>query len=266
MKIDFSAISSRYEEYSKLQKSSGEILLNMLNIGENEDVLDLGCGVGNLTKKIRELTKGKVVGIDISEGMIEKAKNNCKGLNIIFEVKSAEEMDYLNEFDVIFCDSSFQWFKEPEKVVKNCYNALKDVGRMGVQCPAKKIYSPNFIKAVEKVNEHPETREIFKHFRNPWFFMDTEEDYKNLFESAGFKVVYCKIHEIRTKHNPEDMFRIFSSGAIAGYLNQDYYDVEIDEHYIEKFKEIVKKEFYRQSRDGVVELIFNRLFLIAVKE
>jgi trans-aconitate methyltransferase len=96
--------------------------------------------------------------------------------------------------------------------------------------------------------------------------MDTEEDYKNLFESAGFKVVYCKIHEIRTKHSPEDMFKIFSSGAIAGYLNQDYYDVEIDEHYIEKFKEIVKKEFYRQSRDGVVELIFNRLFLIAVKE
>ncbi|MEW5801255.1 MAG: class I SAM-dependent methyltransferase [bacterium] len=28
--------------------------------------MDLGCGVGNLTKKIRELSKGKVTGIDPS--------------------------------------------------------------------------------------------------------------------------------------------------------------------------------------------------------
>jgi ubiquinone/menaquinone biosynthesis C-methylase UbiE len=39
----------------------------------NDDFLDLGCGVGNLTLKIREITKAKVMGIDPSEGMIKKA-------------------------------------------------------------------------------------------------------------------------------------------------------------------------------------------------
>ena len=95
MKIDFSAISSRYEEYSKLQKSSGEVLLNMLNIGENEDVLDLGCGVGNLTKKIRELTKGKVVGIDISEGMIEKARKEEGFKHVLLPFSGGRDSSYI---------------------------------------------------------------------------------------------------------------------------------------------------------------------------
>ena len=96
-----------------VQKSAAEVLLKLLEIRDNDDVLDLGCGVGNLTRKIREITKGKVVGIDPSEGMIREAIEKSIGLDITFEVKSAEELNYGNYFNVIFCNSSFQWFREP---------------------------------------------------------------------------------------------------------------------------------------------------------
>ncbi len=72
-KVDFSKIATKYESHSSIQKSAAEILLRLLEIGDNDDVLDLGCGVGNLTLKIREITKAKVIGIDPSEGMIKKA-------------------------------------------------------------------------------------------------------------------------------------------------------------------------------------------------
>ena len=42
-----------------IQKSAAEILLNLLKIGNTDDVLDLRCGVGNLTRKIKEITNGK---------------------------------------------------------------------------------------------------------------------------------------------------------------------------------------------------------------
>ncbi len=58
---------------------------------------------------------------------------------------------------------------------------------------------------------------------------------------------------------------IFSSGAIAGYLNQEFYTVELTEDYINAFKEIVMQAFYEQTADGV-ELKFNRLFLIAFRD
>jgi len=60
-KIDFSDIAVRYEDFSLVQRSAGDLLLNLLDIGSNEDVLDLGCGAGNLTRKIREITKGSIL-------------------------------------------------------------------------------------------------------------------------------------------------------------------------------------------------------------
>ena len=78
--------------------------------------------------------------------------------------------------------------------------------------------------------------------------------------------MFSKIETITTEHTPEEVFRIFSSGAIAGYLNQDYYDVKLTEDYISAFQEIVKKAFEQQSDEkGIVKLKFNRIFLTAIK-
>ena len=265
--VDFSKIATKYEDYSSVQKSAAEILLNLLKIGNTDDVLDLGCGVGSLTRKIKEITNGKVVGIDPSEGMIKEAIEKSRGLDIAFEVKTAEKIEYESCFNVIFCNSSLQWFREPQKAVKNCYTALRKGGRIGIQAPAKRVYSPNFIGAVEKVKEDPRTRGIFAYFKEPWFFLETADEYRELFEKCGFRVVLSKIESIRTKHTPEEVFKIFSSGAIAGYLNQDFYDLKIDEEYMDTFKKIVKDAFVQQANEqGEVELIFNRVFLVAIKE
>ena len=59
---------------------------------------------------------------------------------------------------------------------------------------------------------------------------------------------------------------IFESGAAAGYLNQKYYEMRIDERYSKAFREIVKGSFHHQANErGTVELVFNRIYLIAVK-
>ncbi len=157
-------------------------------------------------------------------------------------------------------------FRDPEKAVKNCYIALRKGGRIGIQAPAKRKYSPNFIDAVEKVKIDPRTKDIFAHFKEPWFLLETSDDYKNLFEKIGFRVVISKIESVKTNHTPEEVFDIFSSGAALGYLGQDFYDVKIGMDYIENFKKIVKETFVQQANNqGEIELIFNRLFLVAIK-
>ena len=103
--------------------------------------------------------------------------------------------------------------------------------------------------------------------KSPGFFLETADEYRELFEKCGFRVVLSKIESIRTKHTPEEVFNIFSSAAVAGYLNQDFYDVEIEASYINSFKEIVKNTFVQQANDhGEVMLVFNRIFLVAIKE
>ncbi len=90
---DFTNIAARYEQDSLIQKSAAEKLIGLLDIKRNEDVLDLGCGTGALTRKIRPMTDGNVVGVDPSVGMIHEAESERQSMDIIYDVKSAEELD-----------------------------------------------------------------------------------------------------------------------------------------------------------------------------
>ena len=50
--IDFTEISCRYEKESLVQRTAAELLLSLLQIGSQDDVLDLGCGTGHLAASI----------------------------------------------------------------------------------------------------------------------------------------------------------------------------------------------------------------------
>ena len=264
---DFTKISARYEQDSLIQKSAAEKLIGLLDIQRGDDVLDLGCGTGSLARKIRMMTDGNVVGVDPSMGMISEAENKRQGQNITYTVKTAEGLDYRDRFTVIFCNSAFQWFRDPHKALRNCRAALKKGGRMGIQAPAKKVYCPNFVKAMGAVARDPRTAKTFSGFRPPWTFLDTKKEYSSLFERAGFSVPFARIEEVKTLHSPDEVMTIFESGAAAGYLNQDYYAATIDGAYAAAFREIVRKSFREQANgDSKVELIFNRIYLVAMKE
>ena len=69
-------ISPLCEDRSLVQRSAAETLLRLLGYCDRADVPDLGGGVGNMTGGIREMTRGRVVGVDPSEGMIREASKN----------------------------------------------------------------------------------------------------------------------------------------------------------------------------------------------
>lgn len=263
---NFTEISKRYRETSIIQNSVADILFALLDIKDRESVLDVGCGTGNLTKKILDKSHGYVVGIDPSQGMINESSKLYKdGIN--FQLGSAESIPFENIFDVIFCNSAFQWVTDAQKAVRNFYKALKSDGRIGIQAPAKQDYCPNFVLAVDALKKHETLGRTFKHFTSPWFFLNSSAEYTSLFQQQGFKVPFCEIQTIETLHTPEEVFKIFASGAIAGYLNKAYYECEISDDYIRDFQNFIRLEFERQTHDdGRVSLVFNRIFLIGVKE
>jgi trans-aconitate methyltransferase len=262
----FSEIARRYRESSIVQNSAADILFALLNIRKNESVLDVGCGTGNLTRKIYDLSGGLVIGVDAAEGMIRESIR-IYGNDIKFQVGSAEDINFKDLFDVIFCNSTLQWIKDVDKAIIRFYRALKKGGRIGVQAPAGKEYSPNFISAIEAVKNNSLGASYFKDFIDPWFFLDTAREYAECFTRHAFKVVFSEIQTIESLHSPEEVYSIFASGAIAGYLNKSYYRHGFDEKYQEEFKKIIRQEFIKQAiHNGKVKLVFKRIYLIAVKE
>jgi ubiquinone/menaquinone biosynthesis C-methylase UbiE len=266
--INFNSKAHLYEKDAIVQKLASDVLLGLVSIQDGEDVLDLGCGSGGVTKKIGLLTKGRVVGTDISEAMINEAVRNCSDQqNSSYFVKDAECLGFINTFDVIYCNSAFQWFPHPEKVLEQCFTALKPGGRMGIQAPATSMYCPNFIRALEKVRTNPSTRETFRFFKSPWFFLESEEEYRQLFRDSGFNNIKCEFKKESTRHITDEAYRIFHSGAENGYLNQSFYQVPLTDDYVKTFRMLVKESLKEQSDEsGIVNLKFLRVYLVAHKD
>ena len=97
--------------------------------------------------------------------------------------------------------------------------------------------------------------------------MNTSEEYAKLFEDAGFEVKRAWIDEVVTSHPPEEVYKIFESGAAAGYLNQAYYSKRISKEYIDDFRAIIRRSFENQVDDtGKVKLVFYRIYLLGIKQ
>ncbi|MBI4665966.1 MAG: methyltransferase domain-containing protein [Nitrospinae bacterium] len=264
--MDFSAIAATYDANGLVQKDSARALFDLADIKPGEDVLDVGCGPGFLTRLAKEKSGGRVVGVDPSPGMIEEARKNLAGSGVTWVLKSAEGLDYREEFDVVLCNSAFQWVVDADKAASGFYAALRPGGRVAMQSPAKKVFCPAIIRAVREVEKHPETSATYAAFKNPWLFLETVQAYQGLFENAGFNVAFCRIAQDTRRSTPEEALQVFASGAAMAYLNQDCYSREFYGSYVEKFWDIIRKSFESQAEaDGLIGLSFNRVYLVAVK-
>jgi ubiquinone/menaquinone biosynthesis C-methylase UbiE len=98
-------------------------------------VLDIGCGTGyalNLLSK--KTSKSVLAGIDISEKMLEMAKNNLKDIKnnkVILKKANVEDIPFPSKhFDYIICTDALHHLVNPEKAFEEMSRILKDNGEL----------------------------------------------------------------------------------------------------------------------------------------
>jgi ubiquinone/menaquinone biosynthesis C-methylase UbiE len=262
---DFSSIARIYRQTATAQKAAAERLFWMLRIERTDDVLDLGCGTGHLAQEIRQLTDGRVVGIDPAPEMVALAREAAPQ-GIEFITGSAETMDMPGQFDAVFCNSAFQWFTDAPRAIANCFAALRPGGRMVMQAPARREYCPGFIRAVATLADDARTAETWSRFHTPWAFYDTAEEYERLFLEAGFTLAGGEIEELREHCTPARAMDMFDSGAAAGYLNPACYEAPLPDGYLEAARELILADFTAQADTrGLLEVVFRRAYVLARK-
>jgi arsenite methyltransferase len=110
----------------------------LASLKEGEVVLDLGSGAGLdmfvASKKVGE--DGKVIGIDMTPAMIEKAKKNAEELgitNVDFRYGDIENMPIdSNSVDVIISNCVINLAPDKAKVFHEAYRVLRPGGRIMV--------------------------------------------------------------------------------------------------------------------------------------
>jgi len=96
----------------------------------SERVLDIACGTGELEKLLLNVyPELKIVGVDISENMLEIARSKLPNLEFINT--SAIALPFASfSFDVVITASAFHYFDRPELALKEIHRVLKPNGKL----------------------------------------------------------------------------------------------------------------------------------------
>lgn len=152
--------------------------LGFLDFGEEDQALDIGCGGGAALKRMSEkIPKGHLTGIDYSPVSVElsretNAQDIQNGKMEVLEA-SVEHLPFEEgSFDKIITVESFYFWPDPAENLKEVLRILK---KGGVFLLIADIYQKEGLR--ESVLENIKQYHLF----NP-----TKEEFRRLFEQAGF--------------------------------------------------------------------------------
>lgn len=260
-----------YQKRATSQNDAGKLLINEISkykqLSDLNIVADIGCGSGGLTCELYDLINPiEMIGYDSSPEMIKMATNQNLRHNLSYCIRPAEIINEKEKFDLVFSNSSFQWFTDQKRAIRAMYNALVNKGLVAIQSSARANWCPQFLSAIAEVANHPITSLAYKHYKFPVTHYETEDDYKGLFEQAGFKIKFCKIIIQENKTDLAGAINIFKSGAAKAYLFQDYFTIEKPEEYNKVFMEILEQGLKAQCNEAQeITIEYPRAFIIAEK-
>ncbi len=153
------------------------------SLKEGETVLDLGSGPGFdcflASEKVGE--NGKVIGVDMTPEMLERAKENAvKGnyTNVDFRLGEIENLPVAdNSVDVVISNCVINLSPDKESVFKETFRVLKPGGRILVSDVVLSKELPDFVKNSDEAYVGCISGATLK------------DDYLKTIENAGFKEV-----------------------------------------------------------------------------
>ena len=96
---------------------------------EGKDVLDLGCGYGWHCKFAVEQGARQVLGIDLSQKMIEEAKRRNDGESILYRVCGIEEYEYPEAaWDCVVSNLALHYIEDLNSIFEKVHRTLKKDG------------------------------------------------------------------------------------------------------------------------------------------
>lgn len=122
--IDYDRVSQVYDSSRTAIAETCEKLIQLLQVSSTMMVLDMGCGTGNYTAAIAQVTEN-ILGIDKSIGMLTKARLKYSQLNFIrCDVTNLPFKSGM--FDAAFSIQVIHHVKDKLRFLKEAHRILRD--------------------------------------------------------------------------------------------------------------------------------------------
>jgi ubiquinone/menaquinone biosynthesis C-methylase UbiE len=127
-------------------------------VAHGERALDLGCGCGATTLELarRVGPGGSVLGVDLSEPMLARARERAAGLGQVeFRAADAQTADLgAASFDLAYSRFGVMFFADPPAAFANVRRALRPAGRLGFVCWQEMRKNPYMFEPVAAAARH----------------------------------------------------------------------------------------------------------------
>jgi len=197
----------------------GAAALALLDPQWGEHILDIGCGDGTLTLKIKQ-AGADVVGIDNNLSMVAAAK--AKGLDA--RLMDAAELKFAEAFDAAFSNATLHWVLDKERAARAIWFALKNNGRFAGEMGG----DGNLARLRETLDEVL----VVRGYGPPTYaanWYPTVEEFTALYDYAGFKDIDARLIERPTplEHGVAAWVTTFRKGWLdrAGVPDEERADI-----------------------------------------
>lgn len=109
-------------------------LLEDVELGPGDRVLDIACGTGIVARLAKERlgATGRVIGIDVNPQMLAVARRAAPAIDWREGDAGALPLGSDEQFDVVLCQQGFQFFLDRAAAARQMRRALARGGRLGV--------------------------------------------------------------------------------------------------------------------------------------
>lgn len=178
-----------YTQKASFVPELGGDVLALLAPKSGERIIDLGCGDGALTLRIAE-SGATVIGLEPSPELAEVARS--RNLEVIDG--DAQEPFGSDAYSAVFSNAMFHWLRDPERALRNAYDALRPGGRLVVEQGGL----GNVAAVVTAIHATLEAAGLAHLARCPWDFPSVTTQRSRL-QRAGFEVREIALHPRPTR-------------------------------------------------------------------
>jgi len=140
-----------FERWIKFRKivteglgAHGEEALRLHPPKLGDDVIDIGCGLGDTTVRLAEMVgpKGSALGVDVAERMIEVAQSEAEetgAANLAFDAFDVQSTEFDRTFDYAFSRMGTMFFASPVAALRNVRVAMTPGGLLNMVVWRRKL-------------------------------------------------------------------------------------------------------------------------------
>lgn len=163
-------------------------IMNFCDLEAGQKILDVACGTGFLFKTLLAYSPECVVGVDISEQMVQKAMQKVKDSRLQVIALDFLKLD-VKGFDRVVIYNAYPHFFDKDKLAKKTFEVLRSGGRFIIahNMGRKTINAVHHNNKAGRYSTILNTADTEKCWFEPWFTIDKCVDTNDSYIISGIK-------------------------------------------------------------------------------